>query len=114
MNVNVNNKIIAFMLGVIQHYNPNRYWKYREYAINKKYRNYIFKLYALLYVKRCDAYNCASFGTDLNKGAQFQTIPHLPHGIKGIIIHPSCRFGENVTIYQHVTIGKKMIIQVFL
>lgn len=61
----------------------------------------------LFYIKRCDAYNNASMGTNMNQGAYYATPPILPHGLNGIIIHYNARFGKNCTIYQQVTIGGK-------
>lgn len=108
MNINPESKLNSFILGRIQHYNHRKYWKLREIVIDPaSKRSKIRKLIALLYIKRCDAYNLASMGTDLGKGASFETVPHFPHGIKGIIIHPSVKVGKNSVIYQFVTIGKK-------
>ena len=59
----------------------------------------------MLYIKRSDAFNCASLGTDLGRGAIFKSIPKFPHGINGIIINPNVIIGENAYIYQQVTIG---------
>lgn len=59
----------------------------------------------LFYIKRCDAYNNASFGTDMGAGAEFKTPPRLPHGPNGIIVTPHAKIGSNVVIYQQVTIG---------
>jgi serine O-acetyltransferase len=107
MNVDVNNRIISFVLGKIQHYDPKKYWKLRSIVIDPSDRHSkLYKLLALMYIKRCDAYNCASTGTDLGRGAIFKTVPDLPHGLKGIIVHTRAKIGSNVTIYQHVTIGK--------
>lgn len=55
----------------------------------------IIKWLKLLYIKRCDAYNNSSFGTDLNAGALFKTPPHLPHGPNGIIVSPYAKIGAN-------------------
>ena len=63
------------------------------------------KLLYLLYIKCCDAFNNASLGTDLNHGAVFETIPHFPHGLNGIIISPDAHIGKNCTIFHQVTIG---------
>ena len=65
----------------------------------------MLKFWYLLYIKRCDAFNKASMGTDLNHGAVFGTVPHLPHGLNGIIISPDAKIGKNCTIYHQVTIG---------
>ena len=65
----------------------------------------LLKLWYLLYIKRCDAFNKASMGTDLNHGAEFGSIPKLPHGLNGIIISPDAKIGKNCTIFHQVTIG---------
>lgn len=44
-------------------------------------------------------------GTDLNHGAEFGSIPKLPHGLNGIIISPDAKIGKNCTIFHQVTIG---------
>ena len=43
----------------------------------------LLKFFYLLYIKRCDAFNKASMGTDWNHGAVFETVPKLPHGLNG-------------------------------
>lgn len=58
-----------------------------------------------MYVKRSDAFNCASTGADLFAGAQFATPPRLPHGLNGIIISPHARVGKNCVIFHQVTLG---------
>ena len=94
------------ILNHIQHYNHKKYWKYRSIVINpkNKYPKWI-KYILLLYIKRCDAFNGCSFGTNINSGSYFETPPNLPHGPKGIIIGHTLRFGKNVTIFHHVTIS---------
>lgn len=42
-------------------------------------------------------------------GVTFNSAPILPHGIKGIVIHPTAVIGENVTIMHQVTIGTRDI-----
>lgn len=107
MNVNYHNSFVAEIRGHIQHYNPKRYWKLRNFCTSsgggklKKILQYI----ALLYIKRCDAKNNASLGTDLGRGATFGSIPTFPHGIYGIIISPDAVIGKNCRIYHQVTIG---------
>lgn len=108
MNINPESRLNSFFLARIQHYNHKKYWRLREIVIDPaNKRSKIYKLMALMYIKRCDAYNLASMGTDLGNGARFESVPHFPHGIKGIIIHPSVKVGKNSVIYQFVTIGKK-------
>lgn len=65
----------------------------------------VFRLLALLYIKRCDAKNNASLGTDLGRGALFKSVPTFPHGLYGIIISPDAIIGKNCRIYHQVTIG---------
>ena len=97
---------IRWLRYKIQHYNPNRYWKFREKVINPECKVWILiKVLMLYYIKRCDAFNNASMGTDLNYGASFKTPPHLPHGLNGIIINHRAVFGKNCTIFHQVTIG---------
>ncbi len=52
-----------------------------------------------------DAYNGASMGTHIGKGARFLGVPHFPHGIRGIFISHNAVIGENAIIFHHVTIG---------
>lgn len=60
----------------------------------------------LLYIKRCDAFNNASLGTHIGFGAAFKTVPHLPHGLYGIIVSHNAVIGANATIFHQVTIGE--------
>ena len=101
------NIFIKRIMFIVQHYNPDKYWKRRSIVINPNNKTIIIiKLYFLYYIKRCDSYACASMGTDLNKGAYFKTVPHLPHHLNGIIISPNAKIGSNCTIFQQVTIGQ--------
>lgn len=108
MNIDINNCLIKKVKNVIQHYDHDLYWKRRAVVVDplnkiSKYK----KLYYLYYIKKCDAYNNASMGTDLNAGAAFMSPPILPHGLNGIIIAHDAVIGKNVTIYQQVTVGHK-------
>ena len=78
-------------IGSIVHLLPTRQWG-GKFGL-------LFKYLKLMYIKRCDAYNNASFGTDLNAGAQFKTPPRLPHGPNGIIVSPYAKVGANAYIY---------------
>ncbi len=91
----------------IQHYNPKKYWKYREYVVNKDKSNIILKYYYLYKIKKMDAFNNASMGTNINEGAKFKTPPKLPHGLNGIIISYYAEIGANCVIRQQVTIAQK-------
>jgi serine acetyltransferase len=106
MNVSPQNKIIKSVMGHVQHYNPDKYWKRREIVVDPKNKTpKIIKLFYLYYIKKCDAFNNASMGTDLNQGTVFETRPTLPHGLNGIIIHMKAHVGANAIIWQQVTIG---------
>ena len=106
MNVNPENRLVSILVHHIQHYNPRRYWNWREIVVNANSRvPKIIKLFMLFYLKRCDAFNNASMATDIDQGAVFKTRPTLPHGLNGIIIHMGAKFGKNCVIYQQVTVG---------
>ena len=104
MNINTRKFPAKNILALIQHYDPGKYWKRRQYVINPGGTKWIKFLY-LLYIKRCDAFNKCSLGTDLNRGALFETVPKFPHGLNGIIISPDAHIGKNCIIFHQVTIG---------
>lgn len=104
MNINYHRFPIRNILAVIQHYDAKKYWKRREYVVNRG-GSKLLKLFYLLYIKRCDAFNKASLGTDLNHGAVFESVPKFPHGLNGIIISPFAHIGKNCRIFHQVTIG---------
>lgn len=93
------------ILNHIHHYNHNKYWKRREYVVNPVNKNKIKKFLYVLYIKRCDAYNNCSFGTQINYGAQFKEKPLLPHGPSGIFVNEYSKIGINARIFHQVTIG---------
>lgn len=98
-------KFGKWIQGLVQHYNHTKYWRRREIVVNPNNNTpAIVKLYYLWYIKRCDAFNKCSFGTNLNSGAIFSIPPILPHGPNGIIIGHDTIFGNKITIYQQVTI----------
>ena len=98
-------KIIKRMQYKVQHYNPEKYWKYRNYIVDSR-NNKLFRLIKLYYLKKCDAFNNSSMGTDLNNSANFCEAPRFPHGLNGIIISHNASIGYKSTIYQQVTIGE--------
>ena len=105
MNPEKENFIINFIKVRVQHYNPKKYWKYRNIVIDPKNKtNKIIKYLMLYYIKKCDAFNNASFGTNINYGATFKTPPILRHGLNGIVISKYAKFGKNVEIFQQVSI----------
>ena len=106
MNINPNRGFAYTLKKHIQHYNPEKYWKYRKIVTDPNNRtNKFLKLFMLYSIKKSDAYNNASFGTDLNSGAYFKSPPNLPHGLNGIIISHHSKWGGECTIYQQVTVA---------
>lgn len=91
--------------GIVQHYNPKKYWKYRQKIISNQ-GSRIINIIRLGYIKRCDAFNNASMGTHLGYGAQFASTPSFPHGLNGIIVSHNAIVGENCRIFHQVTIGE--------
>lgn len=104
MNIDYHEFPVRNILAHIQHYDAKKYWKRREYVV-KPGGNKLLKLLNLLYVKKCDAFNKASMGTDWNYGAVFETPPRLPHGLNGIVVSPDVHIGKNCIIFHQVTIG---------
>ncbi|MFI3170198.1 MAG: serine acetyltransferase [Faecalibacterium sp.] len=106
MNINDKKPLVAFIKGLVQHYNHKQYWKMRQEVVNphsKKCK--LVRLYYLYKIKRSDAFHNASMGTDLGKGAVFLTPPNLPHHLNGIIVSHHAVIGKNCTIFQQVTIA---------
>ncbi len=103
--MNLNRIYISFFRYRIQHYNPDKYWRRRQMVVdpNAKIPKWL-KWYFLYYVKKCDAYNNASFATYMNEGAKFAEPPFLMHGLNGIIIGKATEVGKNCIIAQQVTI----------
>ena len=107
MNVDTSNKFVRFLLSHLQRYHPERYWKMRAEVVNPNSKKPKWLRYLYLYlIKRSDAFNCASMGTDMGQGAQFLSPPILPHGLNGIIVSHFAKIGANVTIHQQVTIAQ--------
>ncbi|BDV29530.1 hypothetical protein Microterr_01900 [Microbacterium terricola] len=90
----------------LKRYDPSRYWAMRAHVIDPDSPlPRIVRLFYLYRIKRSDAFNLASMGTDLGVGAAFATPPHLVHGLNGIVVTPRARIGVHCTINQQVTIG---------
>lgn len=106
--VNRKGKLASELIYRIQHYNPNTYWKMRSYVISPGggRLSKIKKLFYLYRIKRMDAFNNASMGTDIGFGAQFAEPPILLHGLNGIIVSHYASIGKHVWIAQQVTIGQ--------
>lgn len=101
------NRLERKIRSTVQHYNEKRYWCYRNIIINPLNRIPRFiKIILLFYIKRSDAFNNASLGTQLNCGALFESTPHFPHGLYGVIVSKNAKIGKNCTIFHQVTIGE--------
>lgn len=101
----LNNKVVKYIWKGVYKYDKDKYWRRREHVINPKSKlNPIIKFWYLYSIKKSDAYNNSSFGTNLNNGAQFASPPILPHGPNGIIIGHDTIIGKNATIYHQVTV----------
>lgn len=92
--------------GAVQHYNEDKYWRYRAIVVDPNRGSRLGDLFRLYYIKRADAFNCASMGTHRNQGASFAAPPNLPHGINGIVVTHNAVIGKNCTIFHQVTIGE--------
>lgn len=101
----IENPLFGYLLGWIQHYNPNRYWLMRSKVIDPLYSNKLKKMWFLYKLKKMEAFNNSSMGTNFNSGAKFGSVPILPHGLNGIIIGHDAIIGKNVYIHHQVTIA---------
>lgn len=99
-------KLFMHVRGIVQHFNEEKYWRRRECVINNDKIPKILKIYYLLYIKRCDAFNNASLGTYLGGGACFKDKPNFVHGLYGIIVAHDAVIGKNCVLYHQVTIGQ--------
>lgn len=95
-----------FFRSAVQHYNHEKYWRYRAVVTDPEKGSKLGDLFRLYYIKRADAFNNASMGTHRNFGASFAAPPRLPHGLNGIIVSHNAVIGENCTIFHQVTIGE--------
>ena len=94
------------MRSITQHYNHEKYWRYRAIVVDPDQGSKLGDLFRLWYIKRADAFNNASMGTHRNLGAQFAAPPQLPHVLNGIVVTHHAVIGENCRIYKQVTIGE--------
>ena len=96
---------IKFFRYRIQHYDPEKYWKRRALVVDPQAKIPLWlKYYYLYYIKKCDAFNNASFATYINEGAQFAEPPYLMHGLNGIIIGKETTIGKKCVMAQQVMI----------
>ena len=88
------------------HYDDKKYWKLK-FKLQDKRTNILARYYAMIRLKKMDAFNNASLGHRTDGGSYFEGKTFLPHGIKGVFITDKASIGKNVTIFQQVTIGIK-------
>lgn len=110
--MSLKSKIIDYLSNImvshIQRYNHNLYWKRRTLVVDPNSSTpFLLKAYYFFYIKKCDAFNCASMGTNIGSGAHFSTPPILHHGINGIIISHKATIGSNCMIFQQVTMAER-------
>ena len=98
-------KLIEWMRHRIQHFDPETYFKLRDYVVAPHRGIKLLKLFRLYRIKKMDAFNNASLGTHIGYGAVFKGIPRFPHGLYGIIVSHKAVIGKNCTIMHQVTIG---------
>lgn len=52
MNVNPNNTMVKRLMGIVQHYYPDKYWRRREIVVDSNNKtSKLVKLYYLYYIK---------------------------------------------------------------
>ncbi|MGE5423523.1 MAG: serine O-acetyltransferase [Ignavibacteriales bacterium] len=108
MKIDLSNPFIRFFLNQIQHYNHNAYWRMRNHVIdpNSKLPK-ILRLYYLYKIKKMDAFNHSSMGTDFGQGAYFASPPNLVHGLNNIFVSHYATIGHHCSIMRGVTIAQQ-------
>lgn len=87
---NQNNKIGRKIMSFIKGYNHEKYWRRRSIVIDPTNKvNTLIKLYYLYYIKKIDAKNLCSFGTNINAGAFFVT-PSVYHTVLMGLLPTGC------------------------
>lgn len=99
------NSLMLYVRSFVQHYDHTKYWRLKNSVVSGN-GSKLRRLFCLYRIKRMDAHNGASMGTHLDKSAIFATPPHLPHGLRGIIVSHNATIGKNATIFHQVTIGE--------
>lgn len=104
--LNVKNSLGLKIMSIIKGYNHKKYWTRRSVVVDPENKtNILIKFYYLFYIKRIDAKNHCSFGTNINSGLNFLSPPFLPHGPNGIIVGQDAKVGNGCIIYHQVTIA---------
>lgn len=107
MALNPKGSIIRQVRYLVQHYNPESYWRMRREVVDPESKiPLILRIIYLYRIKRMDAFNNASMGTNLGSGAVFASPPRLMHGLNGQVISHYARFGRDCLIHQQVTVAQ--------
>ena len=107
MNINPKGFFAKKLLARIQKYDKDKYWKMRSEVVNPNSKTPKWLRFIYLYkIKKSDAFNNASMGTDMGSGAHFAETPILVHGLNGIIVSHSAKIGKKVIICQQVTVAQ--------
>ena len=102
---NIINMFARALRHHIQHYNPDKYWRYQMFLSDPQNKTKKWeKILMLMYVKKCDTHGNSSFGTYLGKGARFKSQPFLVHGLNGIIFGCDVIAGSKLIICHQVTV----------
>jgi serine O-acetyltransferase len=94
---------------LLSEFNSKSYWEKRMYLNNPYTKSFFLnvkRIFYYIYCKRVENFFNSSMGTNYHSGARFESIPNLPHGIKGIFISNDSIIGKNCTLLQHSTIGR--------
>lgn len=75
------------------------WWSHRQRMLRA--RGLRRRLYVLAYKRHLEG-----LGGYVSVLAEFDGPPHFPHKPMGVFIAPGARIGRDVTIFQHVTIGR--------
>ena len=96
----------------VTRYNHDKFWKMYMCCQSGEAKGWLRILYIYRLKRISSLHNCDLMITlrrDCPFGAQFDSIPFLPHGLNGIVISRNARIGGGATIFQQVTIGIKDI-----
>jgi serine O-acetyltransferase len=78
-------------------------WRLKQYCLQLRF-NLLRRLCIFLY----QVYQ-AENGSSIAWCSEFEGVPCLPHGMKGIFISGGAKIGKNCVIYQQVTIGSNTL-----
>lgn len=88
---------MSFGSNIARGFSVDRWWRHYRIA----HRGGVLRLlFTLIYMREA-----SNNGGYVGKETQFKGKPNLPHGFHGVHISREAVIGENVTIFQNVTIG---------